>query len=99
MPGLSVYSSTSAAMRGFARAWSLELKERDIRANVVAPGTVMTRGLVGLAPDEESFKALLSALVADIPLGRIGEANEVAEAVLLPASPAASFVDGETAQV
>jgi NAD(P)-dependent dehydrogenase (short-subunit alcohol dehydrogenase family) len=107
MPGLSVYAATKAAIRNFARTWTLELKDRGIRVNVVAPGAVGTPGLYGLAPpDEEGRKALVAALVADIPLGRMGYPDEVAEAVLFLASPAAAFVagaelfvDGGTAQV
>jgi NAD(P)-dependent dehydrogenase (short-subunit alcohol dehydrogenase family) len=107
MPGLSVYSATKAAVRNFARAWTLELKERGIRVNVVAPGAVKTPGLFGLAPDNPAAaKALADSLIADIPLGRLGESTEVADAVLFLASAEASFVagtelfvDGGTAQV
>jgi NAD(P)-dependent dehydrogenase (short-subunit alcohol dehydrogenase family) len=85
-----------------------ELKERGIRVNVVAPGAVKTPGLFGLAAtdDAEGREALANMLAADIPLGRLGEPSEVAEAVLFLASPAASFivgvelfVDGGTVQV
>jgi NAD(P)-dependent dehydrogenase (short-subunit alcohol dehydrogenase family) len=108
MPGLSVYGATKAAIRNLARTWTLELKERGIRVNVVAPGAVKTPGLFGLAAtdDAEGREALANMLAADIPLGRLGEPSEVAEAVLFLASPAASFiagvelfVDGGTVQV
>jgi NAD(P)-dependent dehydrogenase (short-subunit alcohol dehydrogenase family) len=107
MPGLSVYAATKAAIRNFARTWTLELKDRGIRVNVVSPGAVTTPGLFGLAPpNEEGRRALTTSLVADIPLGRLGKPREVADVVLFLASPAATFVagaelfvDGGTAQV
>lgn len=107
MPGLSVYAATKAAIRNFARTWTLELKDRGIRVNVVAPGAVKTPGLFGRAPPGvDSQKALIEGLIADIPLARLGEPEEIANAVLFLASPEASFiagielfVDGGTAQV
>ena len=107
MPGLSVYAATKAAIRNFARTWTLELKDRGIRVNVVAPGAVKTPGLLGLAPpDADSQKALTEGLIGDIPLARLGSPDEIANAVLFLASPEASFiagielfVDGGTAQV
>src|ERR1700722_9855467 len=73
-----------------------ELKERGIRVNVVAPGAVKTPGLFGLAAthDAGGREALANMLVADIPLGRLGEPSEVADAVLFLVSPAASFIAG-----
>jgi NAD(P)-dependent dehydrogenase (short-subunit alcohol dehydrogenase family) len=107
MPGLSVYAATKAAVRSFARTWTLELKDRAIRVNVIAPGAVQTPGLSGLVPpDAVSQKALRDTLIADIPLGRMGDPDEIASAVLFLASAEASFVagvelfaDGGTAQV
>ncbi|GGE12417.1 dehydrogenase [Aureimonas endophytica] len=91
----SVYSATKAAVRSFARNWMLDLKDRKIRVNVVSPGATRTPGLVGLAgEDAEKQQGLLDFLGARIPLGRVGEAAEIANAVLFLASDAASFVNG-----
>jgi NAD(P)-dependent dehydrogenase (short-subunit alcohol dehydrogenase family) len=85
----SVYGATKAAIRSFARTWTAELKGRRIRVNVVSPGPIATPGLDSFADD--ATKAQLTALV---PLGRIGEADEIAKATLFLASDDASFVAG-----
>ena len=94
-PAFSVYSASKAAVRNFARNWILDLKERRIRINVVSPGATCTPGLVGLAGDDaEKQQGLLDFLGSRIPLGRVGEATEIANAVLFLASDEASFVNG-----
>ena len=107
MPAFSVYCASKAAVRSFARTRTQDLKDRRIRVNVVSRGATKTPGLFGLAPpDFAAQEALAAALLADIPMGRLGEADEIAGAVLLLASNEASFitgielfVDGGTAQV
>jgi NAD(P)-dependent dehydrogenase (short-subunit alcohol dehydrogenase family) len=89
----SVYSASKAAVRNFARSWALDLKDRAIRVNVVSPGPVRTPGLGGLVP-EEARQGLFDALAAQVPLGRIGEPQEVGKAVAFLASDAASFING-----
>ena len=106
MPAFSVYAASKAALRAFARGWSVELKDRGIRVNVVAPGTIITRGYktAGFTDDQiGGFKAMASAAAA---LGRTGSEDEVATAVSFLASDDASyitgvelFVDGGTAQI
>ena len=106
-PALSVYSASKAAVRNFARTWTMDLKDRGIRVNVLSPGATLTPGLLGVAgPDPARQKGLLAALTADIPLGRVADADEVASVALFLASSDASFVagvelfvDGGTAQV
>ena len=94
-PAFSVYSASKAAIRNFARTWILDLKERGIRVNVVSPGATRTPGLVGLAGDgAEKQKGLLDYLGTRIPLGRVGDPLEVANAVLFLASDEATFVNG-----
>jgi NAD(P)-dependent dehydrogenase (short-subunit alcohol dehydrogenase family) len=94
-PAFSVYSASKAAIRNFARSWILDLKDRRIRVNVVSPGATRTPGLVGLAGETaEKQQALLDDLGSRIPLGRVGEPEEIAKAVLFLASDEASFVNG-----
>lgn len=91
----SVYSASKAAVRNFARSWTLDLKDRGIRVNVISPGPITTPGLVGLAgEDPVQQKGLLDYLTAQIPLGRMGMPEEVAKAALFLASDDSSFVAG-----
>jgi NAD(P)-dependent dehydrogenase (short-subunit alcohol dehydrogenase family) len=101
----SVYSASKAAVRNFARSWALDLKDRGIRVNVISPGPVRTAGLGGLVP-EEHRQGLFDSLAAGIPRGRIGEPEEIANAVAFLASDDASFInaaelyaDGGLAQI
>jgi NAD(P)-dependent dehydrogenase (short-subunit alcohol dehydrogenase family) len=94
-PAFSVYSASKAAVRNFARSWALDLKARGIRVNVVSPGPIRTPGLVELAgPDAAKQQGLLDYLASQIPLGHVGEMNDVAKAVLFLASDDSSFVNG-----
>lgn len=91
----SVYSASKAAVRNLARSWALDLKGTGIRVNVVSPGATRTPGLVELAGDnKEQQQGLLDYLASRIPLGRVGEADEIAKATLFLASDDASFVNG-----
>jgi Dehydrogenases with different specificities (related to short-chain alcohol dehydrogenases) len=83
-----------AAIRSFARSWILDLKARHIRVNVVSPGPISTPGLQGLGQTEEESKQIRASFVATVPLGRIGEPDEVAKAVSFLASDDSSFVTG-----
>jgi NAD(P)-dependent dehydrogenase (short-subunit alcohol dehydrogenase family) len=89
----SIYGASKAAVRNFARSWALDLKDRWIRVNALAPGPTHTPGLVGLAPEEQQ-QELLRTLAGDVPLARIAHPTEIAGAALFLASPDASFVNG-----
>lgn len=89
----SVYSASKAAVRNFARSWSLDLQGRGIRVNVVSPGPIRTPGLGDLVPDEHR-QGLFDALAAQVPLGRLGEPEEVGKVVAFLASDASSFING-----
>jgi NAD(P)-dependent dehydrogenase (short-subunit alcohol dehydrogenase family) len=90
---LSLYSAAKAAVRNFARSWIIDLKGRDIRINVLSPGPTETPGLLGLAPPER-HQALLDNFASMIPLGRVGDPDEIAKAAVFLASDASSFVNG-----
>jgi NAD(P)-dependent dehydrogenase (short-subunit alcohol dehydrogenase family) len=82
------YGATKAAVRNLVRTWTVELKDRRIRSNVLSPGPIKT-SLVDLQPPEAIAK-----IVATIPMGRMGEPDEVAKAALFLASDDSSFVTG-----
>ncbi|OZI66790.1 glucose 1-dehydrogenase [Bordetella genomosp. 11] len=89
----SVYSASKAAVRNFARSWALDLKDRGIRVNAVSPGPIRTPGLGGLVPDD-ARQGLYDALAAQVPLGRLGEPEEIGKAVAFLASDSASYING-----
>jgi len=94
MPAFGVYSATKAAVRSFARTWTNELKDRQIRVNVVSPGPIDTPGVDGLAQDQEQAKELKAGLASQVPLGRMGHPDEIAKVVVFLASGDASYVAG-----
>jgi NAD(P)-dependent dehydrogenase (short-subunit alcohol dehydrogenase family) len=94
MAGFSVYAASKAAIRSFARSWTTDLKGRKIRVNVISPGPITTPGLAGLAPNEEQRKGLFAMLTSKVPLGRIGDPDEIAKAAVFLASDDSSFVTG-----
>jgi NAD(P)-dependent dehydrogenase (short-subunit alcohol dehydrogenase family) len=91
---LGVYNATKAAVRSFARTWTNELKDRQIRVNVVSPGPIDTPGVDGLAKTEEEVKQIKAALTSQIPLGRMGQPDEIAKTVVFLVSDDSSFVAG-----
>ncbi|MFF7212950.1 SDR family NAD(P)-dependent oxidoreductase [Streptomyces sp. NPDC008238] len=93
--GFGVYSATKAAIRSLARTWANELKGRRIRVNAVSPGTIATAQLdAALAAGTEEGRRLKEFLVSRIPLGRIGDPDDVADVVLFLASDQSRFVTG-----
>lgn len=90
----SVYSASKAAVRSFARSWTVDLKDRKIRVNAISAGSIETPGLGALAPDEQQREGLFAHLVSTIPLGRLGKPEEIGKAVAFLASDDASFIAG-----
>lgn len=88
IPAFGVYSATKAAIRSFVRTWTLELKDRKIRANVISPGTIDTPILAPLP------KEAIAQIVAGVPMGRMGESDEIAGVAVFLASDDSSFITG-----
>ena len=93
-PAFSVYSASKAAVRSFARNWILDLRDRRIRVNAVSPGPTDTAGWDELFGGREQAEEMKEVLSRQIPAGRVGRPEEVAEAVLFLASDEASFING-----
>jgi NAD(P)-dependent dehydrogenase (short-subunit alcohol dehydrogenase family) len=89
-----VYAASKAAVRSFARTWANELKGRAIRVNAVTPGSIDTPGITGLAPDEAQAEQLRGFLTSQIPMGRMGRPEEVADAIVFLASGQSTFITG-----
>lgn len=88
LPGMGVYSASKAAVRSFARTWTVELKERRIRTNVLSPGPVATPPLAAAPPEVVAY------LVSLVPMGRMATPEELAAAASFLASDDSSFITG-----
>ena len=100
IPGFSVYAGSKAALRSFVRSWLVDLKDRNIRVNVLSPGTIDTPGLDPFGPEAKKYFS------SQVPRGTMGRPEEIATAALFLASDDSSFVngvelcvDGGTAQI
>jgi len=99
LANMSAYSATKAAVSSIGRIAATELAAKNIRVNILSPGPIETpiMGKSGLPAEAVSnFKA---GLVSGVPLGRIGQAHEIADTVLFLASDASSFITGVELQV
>jgi NAD(P)-dependent dehydrogenase (short-subunit alcohol dehydrogenase family) len=94
IPAFSVYAASKAAVRSFARSWIVDLKDRQIRVNVISPGTIPTPGYDKFGFTKEQMASFISSQNAATPLGRVGAADEVAKVVLFLASEESSYVNG-----
>ena len=94
-PANGVYNATKAAVRSFARTWTMDLKDRHIRVNALSPGATETPGFRGLLAssasqaDQQRLKTIDS-----IPLGRLGAPDEIAKAVVFLACDDSSYITG-----
>jgi NAD(P)-dependent dehydrogenase (short-subunit alcohol dehydrogenase family) len=94
MEAFSVYSATKAAVRSFARCWTVDLKSRKIRVNVVSPGPIDTPGYNNLGLTAGQLEQFKTNVVGAVPMGRMGSPDEIAKAVLFLASDDSSYVTG-----
>jgi len=95
VPGFSAYAASKAAVRNFARAWTLELKDRKIRVNCLSPGAIDTPALAtttGLTAEQAEQAA--EQFITQIPMNRRGMPDEIAAAVTFLASDDGSYITG-----
>lgn len=95
MAGASIYAATKAAVRQLARNLSMELTARRIRVNVVSPGATQTAFFAHAGYNEEQIAGMTQHFLAEIPVRRMGQPEEIAKAVLFLASDDSSYVVGE----
>jgi NAD(P)-dependent dehydrogenase (short-subunit alcohol dehydrogenase family) len=94
-PAFGVYAASKAALRSFARTWSVDLKERHIRVNAMNPGTIITPGYKNeLGLSDEQIGQMEEQVASASPSGRTGTPDEVAKAVLFLASDDSSYING-----
>ena len=92
-PGLEIYGATKAALRNFARSWTLNTQTNGFRVNVISPGAVRTPGLLGIVPEDQQ-DGFAKAMGGMLPSGQLGEPDDVASAALLLASDTATHING-----
>jgi len=91
--GQSNYSASKAGLIGFTKSYAKELASRNIRANVVAPGYIMTE------MTEKLDEKVLESIKQETPLGRAGNPDEVSNVVAFLASDLSSYITGEVLRV
>lgn len=94
LPAFSVYSATKAALRSLARTLTTDLKDRGIRVNALAPGHIATDIMVKSGLSQETVDGINAHVVTQVPLGRVGQSEEIATAALFLASDDSSYVSG-----
>jgi 3-oxoacyl-[acyl-carrier protein] reductase len=92
-PGQAAYCAAKAGLIGLTKSMAKELASRNIRVNAIAPGFINTEMTDKLTPEQKE------ALTKNIPLGRVGTAEEIANTVLYLASEASQYVTGQVISV
>ena len=92
--GSSVYSATKAAVRSFARTWTVDLRDRKIRVNAISPGPIDTPICSSITQNEEQSELFKKNIVNAVPMKRMGSPDEVAKVVSFLASDESSYVTG-----
>lgn len=94
VPGRSAYSASKTALRSYARTWTMELKDRGIRVNVITPGPTDTPLIEAQVKSKAEADEVRAKHASNIPLGRMARPEEIAAAMLFLASDDSSFVAG-----
>ena len=93
-PGYAAYSAAKAGVINYTRTAAFELAPHGIRVNAIAPDITITEGLLALSPD-----GMRPELSQAVPLGRLGEVDEIASAAVFLASDMAGYITGQTLHV
>jgi NAD(P)-dependent dehydrogenase (short-subunit alcohol dehydrogenase family) len=99
LPAHGVYAATKAAVRSFARTWTMELKDRGIRVNTLSPGATDTPIIDGQFSSKDQADNARANFAQATPMGRIGRPEELASAALFLASEDSSYITGIDLQV
>jgi NAD(P)-dependent dehydrogenase (short-subunit alcohol dehydrogenase family) len=94
IPGNAAYAASKAGLRAAARVLAAELAPRNIRVNMLSPGPTETPIIHRGGMTGAQIAGLREAMIANIPMRRMGEAGEIARAILFLASDEASFITG-----
>ena len=94
LPGFTAYAASKAAVRSFARGWTMELKDRKIRVNSMSPGPIETPALENAGLTAEQAEQAAAQFTSQVPLGRRGKPEEIASVLVFLASDESSYVTG-----
>ncbi len=94
VPAFTAYAASKAAVRSFARGWTMELKDRKIRVNSMSPGPIETQALEKAGLTAEQAEQAAAQFASQVPLGRRGTPEEIASVVAFLASDESSYITG-----
>ncbi len=97
--GMSVYSASKGALRAFSRVLASELKSQGIRVNSIAPGPIATPIYEKMELPDEVVEEMGKGFASQVPLGRFGTSEEIAQAAVFLASDDASYINGVELEV
>ena len=95
MPGAGIYAAGKAALNSLAKTLAIELASRKIRVNVISPGPIATPLFGKMGMPKEAVEQMAGTILAQVPLGRFGQAEEIAKSVSFMASEDATYITGQ----